>query len=397
LKILYLAHRIPYPPNKGDKIRSFHEIKHFSRHHEIHLLAFYDDPKEAIHAEDLKQFCKTVTLIPLHRRRQQARAIMAMLGRKPWTLGYFSNPQMWAAVRARFRSSGFNAIFVYSSSMAPYVAAENRILKILDFVDSDASKWLQYARLKPAPASWLYSYEGKNLLAFEKKMACAFDASVFVSPRDAGHLSAQEYRGKIHIVQNGIDLDSFVGMKNEEASQTIIFTGAMDYFPNIDAVSYFARDVFPLIRESCPHSKFMIVGSKPAPEVQRLAVLPGVQVTGTVPDVRPFLAQSKVAVVPVRISQGIQNKILEALAAGLPVVTTSAAAKGLTSMSDFALAVADEPKAYAERVITYLQTTLAAEQIAATRRRLKQEYDWDTNLSAFDRMFEMRTAPLSAG
>jgi sugar transferase (PEP-CTERM/EpsH1 system associated) len=322
--------------------------------------------------------------------------MMAMLNRKPWTLGYFSNPLMGAAVREHLRSSKFDAIFVYSSSMAPYVAAENGFPKILDFVDSDASKWLQYARFKSAPASWLYSFEGKNLLRFEQEMADAFDDSVFVSSRETGHLCGKEYNGKIHFVQNGIDLDHFACIKIDEASKTIIFTGAMDYFPNIDAVSYFARDVFPLVRATSPEAKFMIVGSKPAPEVQRLAGLPNVHVTGTVPDVRPFLAQSKLAVVPVRISQGIQNKILEALAAGLPVVTTSAAAQGLSSTGDFPLAVADDPRTYARCVEAFLQSAPTEERVAAARRRLKLDFDWETNLSAFDRMLETQLSKLAA-
>ncbi len=209
VKLLYLSHRVPFPPNKGDKIRSFHEIRHFSKRHDIDLLSFCDDPKEVAYAEDLKQYCKNVTLMPLPRRRQQAQAFVSMLTGRPWTLGYFSHPQMWAAVRKRLGTPRYDAIFVFSSSMAPYVASVNEIPKVLDFVDSDASKWLQYARFNSAPASWLYAYEGKKLARFERQLVSAFDASVFVSAREAKFLRDVGHLDKLHFVQNGIDLDYF--------------------------------------------------------------------------------------------------------------------------------------------------------------------------------------------
>lgn len=388
MKILYLAHRIPYPPNKGDKIRSFHEIKHFSRHHELHLLSFYDDPKEVIHAENLKKFCKMVTLIPLRRRRQQARAIIAMLSRKPWTLGYFTNPEMWAAVREQLCSSNFDAIFVYSSSMAPYVSSENGIPKFLDFVDSDGSKWLQYARSKSIPASWLYSYEGSKLIRFEQEMARLFDASIFVSSREAAHLTGEEYHGKIHFIQNGIDLDHFTCTRTGEPSKTMIFTGAMDYFPNIDAVSFFAREVFPLVKRRVPDARFMIVGSSPAGSVKALESIAGVTVTGSVPDIRPYLRDARVAVVPLRISQGIQNKILEALAAGLPVVTTPNAAGGLQAVQELPVTVLEDPGAFADQVVRHLlDSTDTSNRFAQTREVLAKHYDWSANLARLEALF----------
>jgi len=389
LRILYLAHRIPYPPDKGDKIRSFHEIKHFSRRHEIQVLAFGDDGRDAEYSEALGKYCQTVTVIPLHPRYQRVRALASMLVGNPWTIGYFSSPQMESAVRKALSSTHFDVIFVFSSSMAPYVAGVDDIPKILDFVDSDACKWLQYAQFKPAPASWLYSYEGKKLGRFEKEMVEAFDVSTFVSSREARYLSGGNSKPKIRFVQNGIDIEYFSVPRAQQPANTIIFTGAMDYFPNIDAVSFFARDVLPIVRRAFPDAQFLIVGSRPAGAVQRLSALPGVQVTGAVPDVRPFLAKSKVAVVPIRISQGIQNKMLEALAAGLPVVTTPAAAEGLKLTSNLPVAIAEDAATFADRVIEFMRRPATASQIAACRHNLKQDYDWDTNLSTFDTLLEV--------
>jgi sugar transferase (PEP-CTERM/EpsH1 system associated) len=384
LRILFLSHRVPYPPNKGDKIRSFHEIKYFSRHHEIDLLSFCDNREELAYAEDLRKYCRSVSLIVLDHGIQGVRALTAMLQGKPWTLGYFSNPSMWAAIHEVLSAAPHDAVFVFSSSMAPYVASTGRISKLLDFVDSDASKWLQYCQFKSFPASWFYALEGKRLAEFERKMVQAFDASIFVSTRDAGQLPDSECRAKMHIVQNGVDLEYFSVREPEEPSNTIIFTGAMDYFPNVDAVTFFVRSVFPLIRSNCPDAEFYIVGSHPTFDVRRLENVPGVKVTGTVPDIRPFLAKSRVAVIPMRISQGIQNKILEAMASGLPVVTTPAVAAGLESTLGMPVAIADDPRSIAARVVGFLREPLTTDQVAAGRKYLKQHYDWETNLSALD-------------
>jgi sugar transferase (PEP-CTERM/EpsH1 system associated) len=392
LRILFLSHRVPYPPNKGDKIRSFNELKHFSRHYEVDLLSFCDNPEEISHAEALRKFCRNVILIPLNRRFQQVRALRSMLQGKPWTLGYFSSPEMRAAVHEFLSAGRQDAVFVFSSSMAPYVASAAQIPKVLDFVDSDASKWLQYAQFKPLPASWVFAYEGKRLADFERQMVQAFDASVFVSARDATQLLNPEHRQKIHVVQNGIDLEYFSLSKPAEASSIIIFTGAMDYFPNVDAVTFFAGSVFPLVRSRCPDAEFHIVGSRPAPGVRRLGDLPGVTVTGTVPDIRPFLAKSKVAVIPMRISQGIQNKILEAMAAGLPVVTTPAAAAGFASIGEMPLAVAASAEDFAGHVVQFLREPLPLIRAQACRDYLGRHYNWDTNLSMLDELLNLAVA-----
>jgi len=278
VKILYLAHRIPYPPNKGDKIRSFHEIKHFSRNHQLHLLAFDDNPGDARHADALLRLCSTVEIVPLDSRRQSTRALLSMLSGNPWTLGYFRSPEMQRKVAAKLKDA--NLAFVYSSSMAPYVA-NAPVPKVLDFVDSDAAKWQQYSERKSP--SFLYSYEAHRLAQFEQQMTARFDFSVFVSPREAEHLPKSD---RIRFITNGIDLDFYQPINTNTKSHDIIFTGLMDYFPNIDAAVFFARDVFPLIRSRVPDARFVIAGARPSASVKRLIRIPGVTITGTVPDIR---------------------------------------------------------------------------------------------------------------
>jgi glycosyltransferase involved in cell wall biosynthesis len=221
-------------------------------------------------------------------------------------------------------------------------------------------------------------------------MVREFDASIFVSPREILHLSDNPGIPAIHFAQNGVDLEYFLPMPRSGSSRSIIFTGTMDYFPNVDAVCFFAREILPKIRSQVPDAEFMIVGSRPAAAVLRLSRLPGVRVSGAVRDVRTYLGEAGVAVAPVRISQGIQNKILEALATGLPVVATSAASAGLADTGGLPLSIADDPKHFSDQVIESLQRPLSASQVGACRQRLAQDYDWESNLSVLDSLLETR-------
>ncbi len=278
-KILFLSHRVPYPPNKGDKIRSFNEIRHLARRHEIHLLAFYDYPEEAGYKKDLLEYCQTVTLIQLDGLRQRIHALNAMLGGRPWSLGYYSDASMRRAFHKLAEAIAPEVVFVYCSSMAPYALQTPGIARILDFVDSDALKWRQYSSARKPPLSWLYGYESRKLLQFEHRMFEEFDCSIFVSRSEiAGH-SANGLNNKIAFIQNGIDLEFFDLLPPDQRRPVVSFAGAMDYYPNIDAVLYFAHEIFPKIRKVHTDTQFIIIGSRPAKEVRKLASLPGITVT----------------------------------------------------------------------------------------------------------------------
>jgi sugar transferase (PEP-CTERM/EpsH1 system associated) len=385
MTILYLAHRVPYPPNKGDKIRSFHEIKHFSRSHEVDLMAFCDRREDLQYKTELLKYCRTVTLVPLSPWVQRAKAVSSMLVGEPWTLGYFRSRSMLRAVETQLAKKRFDMIFVYSSSMAPYVKAVDRIPKILDFVDSDAGKWSQFAAATRAPLSWVYRYEAQKLKSFEIRMIDTFDCCSFVSPRETDHLALDRTTRKPVYVQNGIDLEFYDAPGRSADLQTILFVGALDYFPNVDATTFFATEVFPAVREKFPRAKFLIVGSRPGARVLKLGRLPGVSVQGDVKDVRPFIAQARVSVAPLRISQGIQNKVLEALAAGLPVVASQNAAAGLPLLQDLPLAIARDTAGFVESVCQFLtQPPLTPERIRTCREQLRRHHDWARNLSLFE-------------
>jgi polysaccharide biosynthesis protein PslH len=392
MRILFVAHRVPYPPNKGDKIRSFHEIRFLSRRHEIDLAAFYDDPADAAFEKQLGAFCRSVTLLPLSKVRQMPMALIAMACGRPGTLGYYASRRMRAEVNRLFRERRHDAALGFSSSVAPYI---DRLptRRVLDFVDSDASKWDQYAKASSFPRRLLYRYEAGRLSDFEFRMMRKFDASVFVAPRelawlgDSGGLDGVADR--VHFVPNGVDLDYFTPAPGASPDPDVIFTGAMDYYPNVDGVCHFAESVFPLVRARISQARFFIVGSRPAPAVRALDGKAGVVVTGGVPDVRPYLHRARVAVVPLRISQGLQNKVLEALATGLPVVTTPEVAGGLHGTADLPLFVENDPPSMAARIVEHLQKPRPpAEAAGRIREALKREYSWDTNLMRLESLLE---------
>ncbi|MDI9612018.1 MAG: TIGR03087 family PEP-CTERM/XrtA system glycosyltransferase [Acidobacteriota bacterium] len=395
LNILFLSHRVPFPPNKGEKIRSFNELRHLSRNHQIHLLAFCDQPDELGHARELQKYCRTVTLIPLNRHVQYLRAATAMLRGRPWSLGYFNSPRMYTALQDLMRKESIDRIFVYCSSMAGYVEDIKGIPKILDFVDSDALKWRQYSEKRSAPSAWLYAYEARKLLQYEHHLIQTFDHSIFVSSRELSGHELKTSQDKVSFIQNGINLDFFKpgGGAGPSPGPGIAFTGAMDYYPNIDGVLYFANEIFPEIQKQCADAQFFIIGSRPVNSIRKLASIPGITVTGTVDDVRPFLSQCRVAVVPLRIAQGIQNKILEALASGLPVVTTPIAAGSLGNNPELPVTLASSPKLFAKHVLDYIhKAPLSSDAIQTARDYLSNHYSWHSNLAALD---EIISAPLS--
>jgi sugar transferase (PEP-CTERM/EpsH1 system associated) len=311
-----------------------------------------------------------------------------MLSGKPWSLGYFSDPRMKKAVSDLLKCISIDLIFVYCSSVATY-AIEAKIPKILDFVDSDSLKWKQYSEFRRPPQRWLYGYEARKLSGFELKMMEAYDHTLFVSRSEIADRSITGLAGKVAFMQNGIDLEYFKPPSITAGQPTVAFTGAMDYYPNIDAALFFAREIFPKIRSVHSNARFFIIGSRPTEAVQELAATPGITVTGTVKDIRPFLAECQAAVVPLRIAQGIQNKILEALAFGLPVVTTPVAAGTLASSKELPIAVAADPAEFAHKTVQYIaEYPLSPETIDVCRRHLKIQYDWDANLTILDQLIK---------
>jgi sugar transferase (PEP-CTERM/EpsH1 system associated) len=401
-RLLFLAHRIPYPPEKGEKIRAWHMLDHLARSWTVDLGCLVDDPADLAHLPVLQSRCAHVEHRLVGRRGQAARALLRVRPGLPLTYGWFHEPGLAAWVRAGLAERRWDAAFVYSSAMAPYVmgpeAARTRMRRVLDMVDVDSEKWLAYAASARPPMRQVWAREGRTLLALERRAAAAFDCSIFVSVEEARRFAelAPEVAGRIDWVGNGVDLACFDPALSYPRpygeAPAIVFTGTMNYRPNVEAVCWFAAEVMPLLRACHPAPQFHIVGANPAPAVQALAALPDVHVTGTVPDVRPYVAHAAVSVAPLRIARGIQNKVLEAMAMARPVVASPEAFEGVRAEPGRDLLVARDTAEWARLVAEVMGGTHPGLG-AAGRAAVTAGHDWTAALQRLDGMLTegMRT------
>jgi len=395
MKVLYLVHRLPYPPNKGDKVRSYHLLKHLAARHEVHLGTFIDDPDDEQHLPRVQALCKSLHAARLNPRSAKLLSLRGLLSGEALSLPYYRDASLQAWVDETAARVGFDAIVVFSGVMAQYTQGLEGVKTLVDFVDVDSAKWRDYAPEHAWPMSWLYRREFAKLLGFEQRVADAAACSFFVTDNEVAlfrELSPGR-NPRLAALGNGVDADFFAPdagraspFKNDELP--LVFTGAMDYWPNVDAVTWFARDILPALRERFPALRFHIVGRAPTPAVQALAG-DAVNVTGTVPDVRPYLQHAAAVVAPLRLARGIQNKVLEAMAMARPVVAASTCVRAITAAAQPGLQSADTEADYVERVAALLLGAGAAAAAGrAGRDFVLAHYSWDAHLAGLDRHLE---------
>jgi len=372
--LLFLAHRVPFPPDRGDKIRSYHVLRHLAREWRVHLCAFAEheadfDPPLAF--RDLLASCHIVR----RTRLMPVAAIQALAKGEPISLPAFAHPDM-ARAAARVRADHrVAATYIFSGQMAQYRGPEPTVM---DMVDVDSAKFAAMAPKARWPMRAMLTREAKRLGDYERGVAREVDATLFVSEAEAALFRAGGGQGRIVAIENGIDAATYDPNAIREPRSDeplIVFTGQMDYRPNIDAVTRFATRILPLVRAACPSARFAIVGRAPTPAVRRLAG-EGVIVTGEVPDTRLWLARAHVCVAPLDLARGIQNKLLEAMAMARPVVASTAAAEGIDHGGT--IAVAEGDRDFADRVIAALNGPADND---AARARVLARYDWAARLA----------------
>ena len=396
--LLFLAHRIPFPPNKGDKIRSFHWLKHLARKHRVYLGAFVDDPNDWGYQDKINEYCEEACLLPLSPKGAKFKSLQGFVKGQPLTLPYYSDGRMRRWVKQLLENKNIDSIFVFSSAMAQFVDVTLPIRKVIDFVDVDSDKWQQYAESKPFWSAWVFRREGRLLLNYDREIAKGFDLSLFVSQAEAALFTqlTPEAAHKIDYVENGVDLEYFRGGREFRSpylpgEEAFVFTGAMDYWANENAVRWFANEVFPEILRQHVEARFYIVGARPTESVKALAKKEGVRVTGAVEDIRPYLAHARMAVAPLRIARGIQNKVLEALAMAKPVLATSMAADGLEIKSALDMAIVDQPAEMAQVAIHALQDRSFLPRVSERNRKFVEgRYSWESHLQRLDEFLEMQ-------
>ena len=388
-KLLYLVHRLPYPPNKGDKVRSYHLLKHLAARHEVFLGTFIDDAEDEQYVETVRALCAGSHIARLHPTGAKLASLRGLVTGEALTLPYYRDAGLSAWVRQLAATRQLDAVVVFSSSMAQYAEALADLPLLVDFVDVDSAKWTAYADARAWPLSWLYRREGERLLDFEARTAQRAACSFFVTERETELFRrlAPDCTGRLASLCNGVDADFFAPAA-ERASpfaageMPLVFTGAMDYWPNADAVTWFAAEALPALRRAWPGLVFYIVGRSPTPAVQALAG-PSVRVTGTVADVRPYLQHAAAVVAPLRLARGVQNKILEAMAMAAPVVAARPCVEALGAEAE--LLAAQDAGDYVAQLGRLLGSPELARQLGeAGRQRVLRDYSWEAHLSGID-------------
>jgi len=395
MNVLVIVHRIPYPPDKGDKIRSYHQLEYLAHRHDVWCACLIDDPADWQHLPALRGMCREVAAFPLRPTLGTVCGLLRLMAGGTVTEGYFASSRLARAISRWAERIRFAAVLAHSSGTARYGLSVPAARRVLDLVDVDSAKWADYAARNRPPRCWIDRLEAARLAKREWELATAYDATTLVSTREVrlleaigkqfGASASDTERPKIVAVPNGVDVNAFRVPDRPVDSPTVGFVGMMNYPPNVEAVCWFVNDVWPLILRSRSDATFIIVGRHPTPAVQSLAHRPGVEVTGEVPDVSEQMARMRVCVAPIRMAHGVQNKVLEAMASGKPVVATTLVADGVGAEADAGVVIADQPERFAEEVLSLLGDARRCEQLGrAGRRFVEAQCRWEDHLAVLE-------------
>jgi len=385
MKILVVCHRFPYPPQSGAKLRAFHIIKHLARDHEVIVVSPVRSAEEAAAAPGIEPYCARYVTARLWEPLQALRMLACLPTLLPSSMGYFHSGRLARQVNGLLKREQFDLVLVTCSSVAHYVPGTLDAPKILDFGDMDSQKWLDYARFRQFPLSAGYRIEGRKLERAEKRLARQFDLCTTITRAEWETLESYRTGVATDWFPNGVDSAYFAPTGERHDPDTICFVGRMDYYPNQECMFDFCANVLPLIRARRSETKLLVVGADPSRAVKKLGDLPGVTVTGSVADVRPYLARSALMVAPLNIARGTQNKILEAMAAGVPVVASRMAAGGVDAVANEHFLVATTPEEYAQAVLRILGHPAQRQRLgAAGRERILSHHAWDRSMQRLD-------------
>ena len=396
MKILYVCHRFPFPPKRGGKIRPFNMIKHLSRKNEVTVASLVRSAQEAKEGEGLAKHCAHYEMGLVREPVQMLRMLARVPTTTPSSMGYFYSPTVARRVRKLLAAEPFDLIFVHCSSVAQYVEHVTGVPKILDLGDMDSQKWLEYARYKPFPLSIGYRLEGAKLERAEKRLAAQFNLCTATTRaewqtfQDYGTGAASDW------FPNGVDSDYFAPTDEPYDPDTIAFVGRMDYYPNQECMFDFCATTLPLVQAKRPEVKLLIVGADPSPAVRRLGALRGVTVTGSVADVRPYLRRAALMVAPLNIARGTQNKILEAMAMGVPVVASRVAAGGVDASAPEHFLVASTPDEYRAAILRIIEDPAERRRLSiSARERMLSHHAWERSMQRLDGIIERCTSAVS--
>jgi len=373
MRIFFIGQRVPFPPDRGDKITTYNEIRHLSTKHEVHVFCLADGRRDLDNIPGLRRYAKSVTAVPVVGWASKLRALDAMLAGKPLSVAAFNEAKLHDGVTRKFSELQPDLIIVYSCNVAQYAEHFPQVPRIMQFAELDSSRWGQFARRSRLPMRWVYALEERRFFAYERHIARSFSHALVCTAAEQRDFERLIPGAPVSLVGNGVDLDYFRSTGVAKRSGSIVFTGVMDYFPNIDAVVWFCDEVLPIVQQQIPGAGLTICGSRPAAAVRRLAKRRGVTVTGRVPDTRPYMDEAELFIAPMRMARGIQNKLLEALAMGLPCVASQTAARGTVVQDGEGILAADDPEVFAEHVVRLLRDGAFRAAMASKARAGRSE------------------------
>lgn len=387
MKILFLCHNTPYPPNKGEKIRAFHQLKKLAEKNEVHLYSLVKDSADLQHKETLESLCHTVRLFPMSHLFSKIKSLICIPSPFPMTFGYYYSYWLHRELKKAVAKENFDLVFAYCSSMGQYLPMLGIKNGIIDFVDIDSIKWWEYSRYENFPMSWVYTLEHFRLKKWEKILSSRTLLNLVTTQAEKEKLAQINFSSvrTTKVVRVGIEQNLFPETSIEKQSKNIIFVGQMDYLPNIDAVIYFYLNIFPLIKKEIPHAHFQIVGRNPSDEL--IEICEDAEVTGEVESVRPYLEQASVFVAPLRLAFGVQTKIIEAMAAGVPVISTSKVLSGIKAKKDRDILCSDKLEEFANYCVLLINDRERAKSISKNAKRfVKEMHNWDIILDDFEKV-----------
>lgn len=386
MKVLFVCHRVPFPPKRGGKIRPFNVIRHLHQQgHDVTVASLARTAEEAREAEGLAAHCTKRLVEVVDDRVAWPRMVAWLPTTRPSSFGYFHSPRLARRIEAELAASPPDLIFVHCSSVAPYVERAQAPLKIIDFGDMDSQKWREYSQHRPFPFSAGYWLEAVKLERTERRLASRFDLATCTTRAEMESLRALGANGPTAWFPNGVDATFFHPSDTPYEPDLVTFVGRMDYYPNQQAVTRFCDEVLPELQARRPGTRFEIVGADPSPAIRELGRRPGVTVTGSVPDVRPYVTRAALTVAPLEIARGTQNKILESMAMGVPVVCSRAASGGVDAVAGQHLLAYDTREQQVEAVLQVLGDPGLRERLArAGLERVLSHHSWASSMQRLD-------------
>jgi len=389
MDILYLTHRLPYPPNKGEKIRCYHHLRHLSRAHAVHLVSLIDRDEDEQWLPILREICHRVDGVRLRPLPALARGLATVAGGGAFSSGYFGSRALRAAVRRAATTTRFDVAWASTSTMAPYLTLARARRRIVDMVDVDSEKWRAFAWHSSGPWRRVYAIESRRVRQLERHAASA-DWVLFASKEEAALFRTFAPAGtRVRVVPNGVDTEFFRPPASGAGAQEpqILFTGSLDYYPNVDAVLFLARQILPIVRAEIPTVRLTAVGHRPARRLRReaVALADRFSLVGSVPDIRPYFATAHVYAAPLRIGRGVKNKILEAMATGVPVVASPCAVEGLAVGNGAQVLLANNAEEFAACIIAVLRDAGRARSLRESAlQQVRERYRWASCLRHLD-------------